>query len=66
MLLLASLLLVVVCCSVDRCCRVRLFVAVLCIGERVLVVVCLLLRAPSVDVCCCGMCSMMPLCVVYC
>ena len=54
------------CCVllVDSCCRPRLCVVLLGVGDRALVVVCLLFLLLYVDVCCCGMCSMTPLRVV--
>ena len=48
----------------DIRCRARLFVVVLGVGDCVLVVACLCLLLLYVDVCCCGMCSMMSLRVV--
>ena len=47
----------------DSCRRLWLVVDVLLVGDCVLCVVCLLLLL-NVDVCCCGMFPMMPLCDV--
>ena len=46
---------------VDSCRRAQLCVVLLGVGDRALVVVCLLFLLLYVDVCCCGMCSMTPL-----